>query len=141
MSNSEIEKGLDPEIAKEWAEMEEEIYGTKEDQEKIDAENKKFAKMEYEKSIKAGGVLKVLAEASRMAKSSMESDGLMPTKGEYYGEWTYTSEQGAKAACYAREDAATTLILQAVSLGQLRVIKRLLWGCVALLAYIAYKAH
>jgi hypothetical protein len=85
-------------------------------------ENKKFAKMEYEKSINAGGVLKVLAESSRMAKSRMDSDGLMPTKGEYYGEWTYTSEHVAKAACFARKDAATTLILQALSLRQLRVI-------------------
>jgi len=108
--------------------------------EKIDAENKKFAQREYESAIKAGGTIKELAVAAKMAKSSIESDGLMPTKGEY-GEWTYTTEQGAKAACYAREDAATTLILQTVSLAHLRGIKRLLLGCVCLLAYIAYKVH
>ena len=123
----------DSEIEKEWAEV-------KEDQEKFDAENKKFVQMEYERALKAGGVMKALAEASKMAKSGMESDGLMPTKGKY-GEWTYTTDQGAKAASYAREDAATTLILQAVLQAHLRGIKKLLLVCVCLLAYIAYKLH
>lgn len=140
MNDSKIEKELDAEIEKEWTEMKEEIFGTKEDQEKIAAENKKFAQKEYERAIKAGGVMKELAVAAKMAKSGMESDGLMPTKGEY-GEWIYTTEQGAMAACYAREDVATTLILQTVSLAHLRGIKRLLWVCVCLLTYIAYKVH
>lgn len=140
MSDSEIEKELDAEIEKEWTKMKEEMFGTKEEQEKIDAENKKFAQREYEKAIKTGGVMKELAVASKMAKSGMESDGLMPTKGEY-GEWIYTTEQGAMAACYAREDAATTLILHGMTLAHLHGIKRLLWVCVCLLAYIAYTAH
>ena len=106
----------------------------------MNAESKKFAQEEYEKAIKAGGVMKELAEAAKLAKSGIESDELMPTKDEY-GSWTYTAEQGAKAACYAREDAAITLILQTVSLTHLREIKNLLWVCICLLAYIAYKVH
>lgn len=124
----------------EWTEFKEELFGTKEEQEKVDAENKRFAQREYEKAINAGGVMKELAVASKIAKSSLESDGLMPTKGEY-GEWIYTAEQGAKAACYAREDAATTLILQGRTLVHLRWIKILLWVCVCLLAYITYKIY
>lgn len=112
----------------------------KEEQKKTDVENKKFAQREYDEAINTGGVMRELAVAAKIAKSGIESDGLMPTKGEY-GEWTYTAEQGAKAACYAREDAATTLILQAMSLAHLRRIRWLLWGCVCLLAYIAYKVH
>lgn len=129
----------DAEIEKEWSEMKEIMFGTKEDQEKVDAENKKLAQRDYEKAIKAGGAMKELAVAAKMAKSGMESDGLAPAKNEY-GEWTYTTEQGDTAACHAREDAATILILQVIQLKHLHSIKWLLWCCVCLLAYITYKA-
>lgn len=133
-----MEKVLDAAIEKDWAETKEYIFGTKEEQAAFAADGKKFAQREYERAIKAGGATRELAVAGKIAKSGIESDGLMPTKSEY-GEWTYTAEQGAMAACLAREDAATTLILQTMSLTHLHGIKRLLWVCVCLLAYIAYK--
>ncbi|MEQ1837786.1 MAG: hypothetical protein ABL858_05540 [Candidatus Nitrotoga sp.] len=130
----------DSEIEKEWTEMKEEIFGTKEAQEKLDAENKEIARREYERAINTGGFTREIAVAAKMAKEGMKSDGLSATRDEY-GEWTYTAKQGAMAACYAREDAAATLILQATQLKHLHDIKILLYGCICLLAYIAYKFH
>lgn len=109
-------------------------------QENIDAENKRLALLDYEKAIKAGGAMKELAIAANMAKTGMELDGLKPTK-DKYGEWVYTAEQGNTAACHAREEAATILLLQVTQLKHLHSIKWLLWGAVCLLVYIASNVH
>ena len=107
---------------------------------KTDAESEELFQRDYDGATKAGGAMKEFFFAARMAKESMKSDGLSATKDEY-GEWTYTPEQGAIAACYAREDAAATLILQATQLKHLHKIKILLYVCICLLAYIAYKIY
>jgi len=94
-----------------------------------------------EDSIKRGGVWAELGLASKSARQSLKANGLWPSLNED-GMPVYTSEQGAKAACLAREDAAITLILQKTQLDYLHNlsgVKGLLWVCIGLLAYIAYK--
>lgn len=90
---------------------------------------------------KMGGAWADLADASLSARNSIKESGMWPTVDEN-GQEVYTLEQGAKAACHAREDAATTLILQKTQLDHLyglSGVKRLLWVCIGLLTYIAYK--
>lgn len=108
------------------------------DYDQIDAENEKFSKRLNEDSIKAGGPMKEVTLAVLAAKQSAKEDGLLPIRDEF-GEWKYSADQGAMASCFAREDAAATLILQKTQLEHLHVIKALLWGCIGVLGYIAYK--
>lgn len=106
--------------AKHWADY----------QERMDAE-----------SMKQGGAWAELAMASRSARNSIKENGLSPSLDDD-GQYVYTQSQGDKAACHAREDAAATLILQKMQLDHLHRlsgVNGLLWICIGLLAYIAYK--
>lgn len=82
--------------------------------------------------------LKHVMRASKLAGTAAENDGLHPTENEY-GEFRYRVQQGLRAACVGREDAAATLILMQTALDNQRAIKRLLWVSVLLLAWIAYR--
>ena len=75
-----------------------------------------------------------MAAAAEAAWSDVERTGLAAD-----AEGQYTQEQGNKAACLAREDAAAVLILQGNQLQHLEAIKLLLWACLGLLAFIAYR--
>ena len=91
--------------------------------------------------IKKGGSIADLAKAAKFAKDGVREQGLFP-EGDDDGQGVYTPEQGAKAACYAREDVAAVLVLQKEQLDHLHGlsgVKGLLWVCIGLLAYIAYK--
>jgi hypothetical protein len=88
--------------------------------------------------IKKGGVDADMGRAAMFAKNGSRADGLLPTAtGE--GLDGYTPEQVAKAACHAREDVAMLVFLQRVQLKHLHKISSLLWVCIGLLSYIAYK--
>lgn len=107
--------------------------------------SRKLADEYWEKTIadqiKKGGVGADFAEAARFAKNGARENGLFPDLDDH-GNDVYTPEQGAKAACYAREDVAAVLALQRTQLDHLHAlsgVKGLLWVCVGLLAYIAYK--
>lgn len=82
--------------------------------------------------------LKQVMRASKMAATYAENDGLHPVQ-EEHGEFRYRVQQGLRAACVGREDAAATLILMQTALDNQRTIKRLLWVGVLLLAWIAYR--
>lgn len=82
---------------------------------------------------------KVVGKASQMASTFAEDDGLHPTLDVENREWRYTLKQGLRAACVGREDAAALLIVMSTVLDNQKTIKRLLWGGLALLVYIAYK--
>ena len=88
--------------------------------------------------IKRGGSMAELAKAASSARSSIKDSGLWPTVDDD-GQIVYTPQQGAKAACHAREDAAATLILQQVQLDHLYSLSKMLVVCIVLLGYIAYK--
>lgn len=81
-----------------------------------------------------GEIYGALLSAFRTAK---ESD-LLGTRDEY-GELRFTPEQGAKAACYAREDAGATLLIQRHVLMRLAGLRTAAWLSVCLLAYIAIR--
>jgi len=57
------------------------------------------------------------------------------------GEFKYSVQQGLKAACFAREDAASILLIQPAILRRLDALKRLAWVAIGLIAYIAYRLH
>ena len=61
-----------------------------------------------------------------------------PSRGEY-GELKYTRQQVFEAACHSREDISAILQIQLPTLKRLDSIKKMLWVCMALLAYIAAK--
>lgn len=99
-----------------------------------------WAKMIAE-DIKKGGSIADLAKAAKFAKDGAREQGLFPELDDD-GQDVYKPEQGAKAACLAREDVAAVLFLQKTQLDHLHGlsgIKGLLWFCIVLLAYIAYK--
>jgi hypothetical protein len=94
-----------------------------------------------QENIARGGVEKVFFTACWQARNSSRDNGLRPIM-DADGEWRYLPQQGIKAACWGREDAAATLTIQMDLLKAVEALQRLkglLWLCVALLAYIAYK--
>ena len=103
-----------------------------------------------------------LAEADRFHEKRMEQNSKLPgLQGEFYsavlaayqtskeeqllparnseGELFWTTAQGVKAACYARQDASATLLLQLNQLSWLKSLRYLAWIIIALLVYIAYQ--
>ena len=82
---------------------------------------------------------KLVAQAARQASSFAENDGLYPALDLERRDWRYKVQQGLRAACVGREDAAASLILMRTVLDNQQTIKRLLYVAVALLAYLAYK--
>lgn len=83
--------------------------------------------------------VEALLEATRLAANWSADDGLMPTKDEETGELKYTIWQGLRAACVGRQDAATSIILQAAMIKNQRMQTRLLWVIAGLCAFIAYR--
>ena len=77
-------------------------------------------------------------EAARQAKEGVKTYGLLPAE-VAPGEFKYSVQQGLKAACFAREDAASILLIQPAILRRLDALKRLAWVAIGLLAYIAYR--
>jgi hypothetical protein len=113
--------------------------------EKVDADLERHRKELHEFALKASAASRDVALAAEMARSSAIDNGLFPVRDEN-GEFVYTAQQGLKAACLAREDAAATLIVQQSVLTRLdsilaglRTIRSLVYVCVAVLAYVAYR--
>lgn len=76
--------------------------------------------------------------AGHAARVGAIEDGLLGTV-DAEGKLHFTVQQGLKAACFAREDAAAGFTIQLVTLAQVRLNQRLLWAALALLAYIAFR--
>ena len=113
----------------------------KADAERMNAITEEFWAKQNSESIKMGGVSAEMGRAAFSARQNLRESDLFPNLNEV-GEWVYSPEQGIKAACHAREDAASTLILQKTQLDHLHRlsgVKALLWVCIGLLTYIAYK--
>ena len=60
--------------------------------------------------------------AALVAMRSAQQDELHPAIGEY-GEARYTAQQGIKAACHAREDVTSILIIQQAVLRRLQGLR------------------
>ncbi|WP_174909511.1 hypothetical protein [Burkholderia diffusa] len=82
--------------------------------------------------------LKLVSTAAKLAANFAQSDGLHPVVDDN-GELRYRIQQGLRAACVGREDAAATLILMQTVLDNQRAIKRLLWAGLGVLLWIAYR--
>lgn len=107
----------------------------------IEKRNEEFWAKQNSESMKLGGASADIARAAFQARSNVRESDLFPNVDDD-GRWVYTQEQGIKAACHAREDASATLILQHTQLEHLHRlagVKKLLWVCIGLLAYIASK--
>lgn len=74
--------------------------------------------------------------AANSVKQWTVQEGLLPSINED-GEERYTVQQGLKAACCGREDAAAALVVQYSILRRLQELRVLGVLCVALLLYIA----
>ncbi len=105
---------------------------------KLDQDNEALFTKQMEDGMKAGAAERAFFGAGLAAHQSAVADGLMPNRnGE--GDLVYSQQQGLKAACHAREDAAAILNIQLPTLKLLHQVKLLLWGCLALLVYVAYR--
>jgi hypothetical protein len=105
---------------------------------KIDEEAEISSSRQLEQAQKRSSADRDFYGAGLSAKRSAKNDDLHPTR-DQDGELKYTIQQGLKAACYAREDVSATLQIQLPILQRLDQIKSLLWVCLGLLAYLAYK--
>ena len=74
--------------------------------------------------------------AAETVKRLTEQEGLFPSVNED-GEERYRVQQGLKAACLAREDAAAALVVQYAVLRRLHELRVIGIVCIALLLYIA----
>ena len=113
------------------------------DSQKMDwAEVDRYHSNEFQRWVdeqrKKGGVAAEFAVAISTARSNAESAGLLANRDEF-GELKFRAWQGIKAACFGREDAAATLLLQRAILQRLARIERLAWLCLAILAFVVYK--
>src|SRR5258708_15070226 len=94
----------------------------------------------YADTMKKGSYVdKVMAAAARQATESAKNDGLHPELDFENRGLKYEVQQGLRAACVGREDAAATFMLMHTVLENQQTIKRLLWVCVAALIFIAIK--
>ncbi|KVD64878.1 hypothetical protein [Burkholderia ubonensis] len=82
--------------------------------------------------------MKLVNQAAKTAGVWAQNDGLHPVTTDF-GEYRYRIQQGLRAACVGREDAAATLMLMVAVLDNQQTIKRMLCVALALLAWIAYK--
>jgi hypothetical protein len=87
---------------------------------------------------KRGGVQGEFFKACLAAYEGSKEEKLVPTRNTD-GDFAWTVSQGSKAACFAREDAAASLMLQMFVLNRLNGLRRIAWLGIALLLYIAYQ--
>lgn len=78
-------------------------------------------------------------QAARQVTEWSRQEGLHPDTDDDPERPHYTVQQGLRAAHFAREDAATNLVLLGATLRGQRRILRLLWVTVALLALILWR--
>lgn len=105
---------------------------------KLDRDNEAFYLKQMEEAMKGGAAERSFYAAAFAAHQSTASDGLMPSRDEE-GELAYSVQQGLKAACHAREDAAATLNIQLPVLKMLHQVRILGGSCLVVLLYVAYR--
>ncbi|MDP9995495.1 hypothetical protein J2W28_006437 [Variovorax boronicumulans] len=105
---------------------------------KLDRDNEAFHLKQMEEAMKGGAAERSFYTAAFAAHQAAVSDGLMPSRDED-GELTYSPQQGLKAACHSREDAAATLNIQLPVLRLLHQVRILAGSCLVVLLYIAYR--
>ncbi|MFV0678586.1 hypothetical protein [Variovorax sp. tm] len=105
---------------------------------KLDQDNEALFVKQMEQGMKAGAAERVFYGAALTAHRSAAAEGLSPVRNED-GDFVYSSQQGLKAACHAREDVVALVNIQLPALKLLHQVKLLLWGCLAVLVYIAYR--
>jgi hypothetical protein len=102
------------------------------------AEFDRYHEDRLEKLASKGGIDREYFGAMLSALRSCKESDLFPIRNED-GEFIYRPEQGVKAACHGREDAAATLIIQRSILERLQILQWAAWLCIAILIYIAYR--
>lgn len=102
-----------------------------------DADRRLFDK-DTEKAMGRSAIDRDLFAALRTARASIWQSDLMPCRNAD-GDLVYRIGQGLKAACYAREDAQATFLVQRAVLARLDRNYRMQWWLLAVLAYIAYR--
>lgn len=105
---------------------------------KLDQDNEALFIKQMEDGMKGGAAERVFYTAALTAHRSAAAEGLVPTRNED-GDFVYSSQQGLKAACHAREDVVALVNVQLPALKLLHQVKLLLWTCLAVLVYIAYR--
>lgn len=105
---------------------------------KLDRDNEAFYLKQMEEAMKGGAAERSFYAAAFAAHQASVSEGLTPSRDDD-GELIYSPQQGLKAACHAREDAAATLNIQLPVLKMLNQVRILAGGCLAVLLYIAYR--
>jgi hypothetical protein len=105
---------------------------------KTDEQSKRFFDKQMEDAKKSSAADREFFAAAQYARHAAEQNGLLPARNQE-GDYEYTPQQGLKAACHAREDAAATLVIQRALLHRLDRNRNLLWVAIALLVYVAYR--
>lgn len=105
---------------------------------KLDQDNESLFLKQMERGMKGGAAERTFYAAALTAHQAAATEGLIPRRNED-GDLVYSSQQGMKAACHAREDIVALVNIQLPTLKLLHQVKMLLWGCLAVLVYIAYR--
>lgn len=102
------------------------------------AEGQAHAEKQIAEAAAKNSVSRDFYGAALVAMRSAQQDELYPAIGKY-GEIRYNVQQGLKAACHAREDVTSILLIQQAVLRRLQSIRMLAWACLAVLCYIAVR--
>lgn len=104
----------------------------------IDAETDSHFQKQMEEGKRRSSADHDFFDAAQRARAQVTSDELLPARTET-GELKYRVSQGLKAACHTREDVIALTYIQRSQLVRLSRIQTLLYACVGLLLYIAFR--
>ncbi|MFC7420187.1 hypothetical protein ACFQNF_09850 [Iodobacter arcticus] len=104
----------------------------------LQAEGQTYAERQITEAAAQDSISRDFYGAALIAMRSTQQDELHPVIGEF-GQTRYTTQQGLKAACHAREDVMAVLIIQQAVLRRLQGIRIMAWVCLAILCYIAVR--
>jgi len=104
----------------------------------LDAGEIELTKKNYTSLVKKGSVNRDFFGAALYALEQAERQYLLPTRNRD-AEIGYSKEQAITAACFARQDVATILVIQQSVLRRLQELRVISWCGIGLLAFIAYR--
>lgn len=104
----------------------------------LDAGEIELSKKSYASLLKKGSVNRDFFGAALFALEQAERQYLLPTRNNDQ-EIGYSKDQAITAACFARQDVATILVIQQAVLRRLQELRIIGWCGIGLLVFIAYR--
>ena len=97
-----------------------------------------YEEKHHKLAMSGGSVRRQIHMAGQFAKNSVTTDGLLPTLNKYR-EWTYTVQQGLKAACHTREDIIAVYEMHIALLKRVHFLQISIYVCFLMLLVLVLR--